>query len=64
MTKAQKIVHVVCIALIVVGLFGILGTAGRADTTDAAMPSLMVQLAVSCGIILAGLVGEAVLAKK
>lgn len=64
MTKAQKIVHFVCIALIVAGLFGILGTAGRADTTDAAMPSLTAQLAVSCGIILAGLVGEAVLAKK
>ena len=64
MTKAQKIVHVVCIALIVAGLFGILGTAGRADTTDAALSALVVQLAVSCGVILAGLVGEAVLAKK
>lgn len=64
MTKAQKIVHVVCIALIVVGLFGILGTAGRADTTDATIASLMVQLAVSCGVVLAGIVGEAVLAKK
>ena len=64
MTKMQKIVHVVCITLIVAGLFGILGTAGRADTTDAAFSTLASQLSVSCGIVLAGLVGEAVLAKK
>ena len=64
MTKAKKIVHIVCVALTAAGLFGIFGTAGRADTTDAAMSSLMVQLAVSCGVVLAGIVGEAVLAKK
>ena len=64
MTKAQKIVHVVSIALIGVGLFGILGTAGRADTTDATIASLMVQLAVSCVVVLAGIVGETTLAKK
>lgn len=64
MTKAKKIVHIVCVALIAAGLFGIFGTAGRADTTDAAMSSLMVQLAVSCVVVLAGIVGEAALAKK
>ena len=64
MTKAQKIVHEEKNTNIVVGLFGILGTAGRADTTDATIASLMVQLAVSCVVVLAGVVGEAILAKK
>ena len=64
MTKAQKIVHVVCIALIVIGLFCIIGTAGRADTTDAALSSIIIQLVISIGISVAGFCGLNVLAKK
>lgn len=64
MTKAQKIVHIVCVVLIAAGLFGILGTAGRADTTDAALSSIIIQLVISIGISVAGFCGLNVLAKK
>lgn len=51
-------------ALIVVGLICIIGTAGRADTTDAALSSIVIQLIVSLGIVATGFCGLNVLAKK
>jgi len=62
--KKNMVLRWVFIALIVIGLFCIIGTAGRADTTDAALSSIIIQLVISIGISVAGFCGLNVLAKK
>ncbi|MDD5886893.1 MAG: hypothetical protein PUC71_05155 [Oscillospiraceae bacterium] len=57
MNTKQKILHWIYVAMIVIGAFCILGAAGRADTTDAALSSLLIQLGISAAIAVIGGIG-------
>ena len=57
MNTKQKILHWIYVAMIVIGAFCILGAAGRADTTDAALSSLLIQLGISAAITAIGGIG-------
>lgn len=57
MSTKQKIFHWIYVAMLVIGAFCILGTAGMADTTDAALSSLLIQLGVSAVIAAIGGIG-------